>query len=192
MKIATPNQTEISAIRKKWEIFYKEVFNLTVDFSQVKIPHNDGILNFLQFMAPGLTYPQMHYKEKDMYSGCFDVDNSWPYKMHLRFEEATDIAKAIWHSGNYEPEDNYADKSADWILENQIKTMTCLQRGVFGLFVYWDAKVMIDKVFSTYCTGSRYVYACVPRVGVGIFGLEFDWVDSNDANGNWRPRCIIS
>ncbi|MFH1744802.1 MAG: hypothetical protein ABH881_01390 [bacterium] len=185
-----------AASRREWQKFYKEVFGLEVDFSGVKIPENSNqFLNFLQFMPAGLTYEYVHNVEKKQYSKCWDWDKNWPSMMDMSKEErTTEKSYAIWHSGSYEADEIYKEKSANWIAEQGILTMTRMERGIFGLFAWWKHKAMIDQKNVTLCSGSRDSDGGVPRadfrVERGRFGS--DWCPPLGAYGFLCSRPVVS
>ena len=186
--------SSVMGITADWQKFYQEVFNLKVDFSQTIIPNNTNTkLNFLQFMPQGLTYSQVHDKEKSMYPKYWDWNDNWPNEMSLDFEERkTDQNYAIWHSGLAEVEDDYADKTSNWILSHKIKTMTRLERGVFGLYMLWKHNIIIDRRFITYCTGSRDSGGRVPGAGWSGDGFASGWIRPDGHYDHWRPRPVVS
>ncbi|HRH21735.1 MAG TPA: hypothetical protein PLJ58_00890, partial [bacterium] len=180
---------------KQWQRFYKEVFALNLDFSQVQIPDNSqSSLKFLQFMPQGLTYRQLHEKEKELYKTYYDSNPNWPDYINLNLEERkTTASYAIWHSGAHEAEATYAGRSADWIAQNKIKTMTRMEKGIFGLYVYWKCRYKVDLPQETYCTGSRIYTESVPSAGWDVTGKQFDSKSMISFEGiDWlRPRPVL-
>ncbi len=179
----------------QWQRFYKEVFGLNLDLSQVQIPDNSqSNLKFLQYMPKGLTYQQLHNKEKEIYKTYYDKDPNWPDRINLNLEERkTTQSYAIWHSGAHEAEATYAGKSAYWIAENKIKTMTRMEKGIFGLYVYWKCRYKVDLPQETYCTGSRIYTELVPSAGWDVTGVQFDSKSMSPLDGvDWlRPRPVL-
>lgn len=189
--IATPNPCA------EWEKFYQEVFGLKVDLSKVPMPSSSIDLNFLQCMPAGLSYGQVHDKEKEFAKnqglGIMDWDNNWPALINLNLEERrTTKSYAIRHSGLAEAENTYANRSANWIAQNKIKTMTRLERAAFGLYYYWKNKANIDLQQITYCTGSRHTNGGVPYVNWFGNALSSNWVDATGARDIWRPRPVLA
>jgi len=181
----------------EWEKFYQEVFGLKVDLSKVPMPSSSIDLNFLQCMPAGLSYGQVHDKEKEFAKnqglGIMDWDANWPGLINLNAEERrTTKSYAIRHSGLAEAENKYANRSANWIAQNKIKTMTRLERGVFGLYYYWKNKANIDLQQITYCTGSRHTNGGVPYVNWFDNKLSSNWVDATGARDIWRPRPVLA
>ena len=179
----------------QWQRFYKEVFGLNLDLSQVQIPDNSqSNLKFLQFMPQGLTYRQLHEKEKELYKTYYDSNPNWPDYINLNLEERkTTQSYAIWHSGAHEAEATYAGRSADWIAQNKIKTMTRMEKGIFGLYVYWKCRYKVDLPQETYCTGSRIYTESVPSAGWDVTGKQFDSKSMISFEGiDWlRPRPVL-
>lgn len=190
------NNSDYADIIADWQKFYLEVFNLTVDFSQVLIPSNANTkLNFLQFMAQGLTYQQAHDKEKEKYPKYWDWDDNWPNKIDMDFEErTTDKNYPIWHSGNAEADEIYKNKSADWILKKRIKTMTRLEGAVFGLYMLWKRNIIIDQKVVSLWSGSRDTAGSVPYSHWFSAHGRFRsyWCTSGGANDGLRPRPVVS
>lgn len=181
----------------EWEKFYQEVFALKVDLSKVPMPSSSIDLNFLQCMPAGLSYGQVHDKEKEFAKnqglGIMDWDANWPGLINLNAEERrTTKSYAIRHSGLAEAENTYANRSANWIAQNKIKTMTRLERAAFGLYYYWKNKANIDLQQITYCTGSRHTNGGVPYVNWFGNALSSNWVDATGARDIWRPRPVLA
>lgn len=178
------------------EKFWREVFGLKADFSKTFIPNNvDTNLNFLQLMPQGLTYQQVHDKEKTMYSKYWDYKDNWPDNIDMEFEERkTDKNYAFWHSGNAEADEIYKNKSADWILKKKIKTMTRLEGAVFGLYMLWKHKIIIDKKVISLWSGSRYSDGRVPySYWNSVYNKFYSYCySSGSANGGLRPRPVVS
>lgn len=190
------DNSNYKSIIADWQRFYQEVFGLTVDFSKVEIPDNSKTnLNFLELIAQGLTYQMLHNKEKEMYPKYWDWSDDWPDNINMKFEERIpDKHYAIWHSGDKEADKIYKNKSANWILEKKIKTMTRLEGGVFGLYMLWKHNIIIDQEFISLWSGSRYSGGHVPRScwysGRGRFYSV--WYYSDNADDNLRPRPAVS
>lgn len=174
-------QTRVSALeyiaaqKLEFQNFYKQVFKLKVNFSKVKIPSDR--MSFLQFMPQGLSYKAIAVAEKIFYprnpKHIYD-DSLWYTKVDTAFEERrADANYAIWHSGAYEPDDSSecVGKSPQWVWRHKIKTMTRLERGVFGLFIYWKYHKLIDLSYSTICAGSQGNSG--PYVPIAMHGLFF-------------------
>jgi len=182
-----------------WQKFYKEIFDLEVDFSQTVVPNNSKTdLNFLQFMPQGLTYRQRHDKEKEMYPKYWDYNSDWPNNMDMEFEERkTDQNYAIWHSGSNEADEKYKNKPASWILKKKIKTMTRLEGGIFGLYRFWESETIIDRNTVSLWSGSRYSGGYVPssrwHSDCAKFHSCFDDSDYSDHTFNYlRSRPVVA
>ncbi len=189
--ITTPNPCA------EWEKFYQEMFGLKADLSKVQVPSASGGLDFLQCMFGGLSYGQIHDKEKEFYKskgyGIMDWDNNWVTLIKFTLEERlTTKNYAIRHSGLAEAEATYAGKSANWIAQNKIKTMTRKEQMIFALYYYWKNNARIDVEQITYCTGSRYTNGGVPYVNWFGDNLSSNWIDPSAARDMWRPRPVLA
>ncbi|MFH0951030.1 MAG: hypothetical protein V1765_00970, partial [bacterium] len=95
----------------------------------------------------------------------------------------------------YEQEANaeYANKTANWIAEQKITTMTLRERLLFELFYFRQENKQPDVSNWTLCSGSRYRDGPVPSVYWSSDDRlsVFRWtVDSSYAS--WRSRSVVS
>jgi hypothetical protein len=149
-----------TAIIKNWELFYLEVFNQKVDFSKVVIPDNGGSgLKFLQIIPAKLSYWQLHSQEKKDFGQASGANDNWPSAIDMRQEaRSLDRDYAIWHHGGLEPDH-------DSMVVDSSQCMTRLERGIFGLYMWWKYQIIIDTRFKTLCNGSNTHYDAIPLVG---------------------------
>lgn len=177
-----------------WTLFYKEVFGLTVDLSQIPLPAYRLGFNWGVAVLKGLTKQQVFDKGKELFP-------SWKYtnqdldtavSKDIRTNDETHI---IWCRDRREADEEHKNKSANDIKEQGINPMTFHERKLLGLWFYWKTKGHhLDKKRATLCAGSRYSDGGVP--GVFWHGsydrLLVDRYGVGDYDDGFRAREVVS
>ena len=192
------NPFETPSYRKfvlDWEKFYKDNFNLTVDFSGVRIPKCPGIGWRLLIIAQGLSPERVYQISKQVFG------KAWKYygaslddvvTKNERFNQ--DSSYAIWVKDGQEADEVHKNKSAIQVEKEKLFTETCLERLIHGLKFFRETGKHLDVKTITLCSGSRYDRGGVPRVyWVGFGGgLSVYWCSSGDASDDLRAREVVS
>lgn len=149
---------------KQWEIFYREVFDITDDFSQVKLPERKEGFNRLIIVTKGLTMNRV-------YDACAKRFTCWRYSDDLDasvIENDRDANRngtyAIWVRDVVEADENLKNLSSNNIKKQKIKGVTLMERMLHELKYFLETGKHLDFDNITLCTGSRYSDGGVPNV----------------------------
>ena len=194
-KVTTRIVDAYEHIRRDWEKFYKDNFNLTVDFSGVRIPKCPGIGWRLLIIAQGLGPERVYQISKQVFG------KAWKYygaslddvvTKNERFNQ--DSSYAIWVKDGQEADEVHKNKSAIQVEKEKLFTETCLERLIHGLKFFRETGKHLDVKIITLCSGSRYDRGDVPGVGWNGFGgkLSVRWDDSDSADYDLRAREVVS
>ncbi|MFA6447053.1 MAG: hypothetical protein WCW31_02220 [Patescibacteria group bacterium] len=162
--------------------FYKEVFNLTVDFTNVKIPWDHPGFDWVVMIAQGLTMNQTWAK-------CTRYIHSYtPPSQNLDStvtvnDRTSATAYAIRVRGREESDEENAGFSADVLANRKVcglmnlkQNITLLEYLVLCLWYNWKTRgKLLDTGTVTLCAGSRHEDGTVPCVDndKGSLGVWF-------------------
>ncbi|MEN9613813.1 MAG: hypothetical protein RLZZ347_120 [Candidatus Parcubacteria bacterium] len=136
-----------------WEKFYLDVFGLTVDFSQVKIPAQREGFTRLIVVLKGLTLNGVRdVCNRRLLCEFFTDDLDTEVVVNDRMPIET---YAILARDSVDSDENLAGYSAEDILGMKLVTMTLLERMLLELMCYVEGR-RLDVKTSTICPGSRY------------------------------------
>lgn len=186
----------INALVEEWVKFYKEVFKLDVDFSNLQIPAKGRSFNWLIIMLQNLT-------AQNLYDMCKELFKAWKWT-DKSLDDVLDQTKssrnpangtyAIWVRDRVEADEELKSLSADDLKQKNIQGITLEERLLLELFFYWKTKKHLDINNWTLCSGSRFHDGGVPGVDWNRYsdGLGVGWDDSDDADGGLRSRQAVS
>jgi len=193
-------QTAISGrfdkLKKEWQKFYKQVFNLDADFPNLTIPAKRDVFNWLIIMLQGLTAQKLYDRCKELFGAWRWVDKS--------LDEVLDQTKsarnpangtcAIWIRDRVEADEELKNKSANDLKQENIQGITLEERLLLELFYWWKTKKHLDIDNRTLCSGSRCVGGVVPYVHWRRFydRLDVRWSYPVDAYDRLRSRQAVS
>lgn len=135
---------------REWEDFYRDVFGIEKDFSDIKIPDTKEGFDRLIIVARGMT-PNKLCAALQSYAviekGVADFDI-------VKSVRRTDRDYAIWVRDGIESDDKLQTKSPNDIIKSGINGMTLQERLLLGLKFFYEDGRHIDVQFGTLCTGS--------------------------------------
>jgi len=154
---------ETSEKVKDFENFYKEVFGMEVDLSEVEIPEKKEGFDRLIILVPGMTPQKLYDKCAEQFS-C----NKWTktdLDKIVKSERTSETnAYAVWFRDRVEADDELKDKSADELEAEGILGITLEERLIYELKYFKETGNHLDISNITLCSGSRYSDGDVPRV----------------------------
>jgi len=144
----------------EWSRFYKEVFGIEADFTDLQIPEKQDGFNWLIVMLAGLTPNKLFAKcEERFASWCYTYDIET-----IKSVRTADKTYAVWVRDNIEADKENKNKSANDCDKEGIKGITLEERLLLELFYHWRTGKHLDSINVTLCSGSRYPYGHVPNV----------------------------
>jgi len=175
-----------------WQNFYRDVFGIETDFSNLRIPKRPQGFDRLIVVAQGLT-PQSAY---DKCAGLFPC---WKWMdenldiVVLSDRLAKDGAYAIWIRDRVEADEELKSLSANQLKEKSIVGITLEERLIYELKYFKETGKHLDINNWTLCSGSRYCDGSVPWVDWGVGdGLSVHWYVPGVANDLLRSRQVVS
>lgn len=160
----------VNILVEEWQKFYKEVFNLDVDFSNPQIPGKREGFNWLVVVVPGMT-PQR------LFDKCKELFNAWKWtdknldKIIKSDRNQANGPYAVWFRDRVEADEELKNLSVNDLKQKSIQGITLEERLLLELFYFWKTKKHLDISNWTLCSGSRYSDGNVPNV---------DWIGHDD------------
>ncbi len=176
-----------------WVNFYKEIFGLDLDFSEIAIPEHRPNFDRLLVIAQGMT-PQR------LFDKCKELFPSWKYT-DSNFDEVIKSARtsqdgyyAVWVRDRVEADEENRNLSADDLKERGAAEITFEERALYELKFFKETGEHLDKANWTLCAGSRNAYGFVPSVYWSSDNREVNvfWYSPGDRSDNLRSRSVVS
>ncbi|HXF44163.1 MAG TPA: hypothetical protein VNK70_01730 [Candidatus Paceibacterota bacterium] len=180
-----------SDVIAEWERFYQKYFGMEVDLSVVRIPDDPGGFERVLLIAADLTpnmvfevckskFPSRKYVE--------DLDRDVPQNER----DPKDGAYAIRVRDRVKADEEFANRSAESIAQEGLKTETLLERMIHELKFFDETGRHLDIRNWTLCSGSRCSDGRVPLVSWAGGGFGVYWYSPRVAGGGWRPHLVVS
>jgi|GEM_PF-3367958 len=188
----TGNPTTDAEWRAEWTQFCKDIFHENVDLSGIRIPPNLGGYDWVLFLLPWMTQNRLWDKCTVLFTGHSqfgdDLDKSVP--THER--DVANGAYAVRVRPNVEADEEFKNRSARWIAEQKLTTMTLPERLILEPWYHWKTGGKhLDIQTITLCAGSRFSDGFVPRVDWHDGELRVRWRSPDYANVGLRARSVI-
>lgn len=173
-----------------WASFYKEVFGLDLDFSEVAIPEHKHGFDLLLVIAEGIT-PQR------LFDKCKELFPSWKYtdsnldEVIKSDRTSQDGHYAVWVRDRVEADEENRNLSADDLKKRGTAEITLEERMVYELKLFKKIGEHLDKSNWPFCAGSRYSGGSVPNAIWDDWFVVF-WDFSNNRNDNLPSRSVVS
>jgi len=175
-----------------WLQFYREVFNLELDPTDIRLPAERDGFGWLVVVAKGLT-------RNAVFDRCYQRFD----KKAWRFYD--DLDKAVTKNDR-EPTETYAirvrdcveadechkGKSANDVIKAGIKGITTLEQMLLELWYHWKTNNHLDQKSLTIHSGSRYADGDVPFACWNDDKFYVSHVYPDNAYDNWRVREVVS
>ena len=176
------------SIRRDWEKFYENNFNLKVDFSALRIPKCPGSGWRLLFIAQGIGSEQAFQISKQVLRKAWKYYDASLDVVIVKNERSNkDGAYAIWVRDGQEAEEIHKNKSANQIEAEKLLTETGLERLVHGLKYFRETGKQLDVKTVTLCSGSRGCDGGVPSVG---WHDIYDELSVDDCSPDGANDCL--
>ncbi|MCB9808883.1 hypothetical protein H6776_00600 [Candidatus Nomurabacteria bacterium] len=174
-----------------WQTIYQEHFGIEIDISDIEDKPNrwpiyvhkgtktQHVYELLETLFP--CWKNTRYKYRDLDDVVTHNDRE------------TTESYVIWVAQNVEADEQFANKSADTLRDENHKGMTLLERLLLELFYYTLTGKHLDIGDFTLCTGSRNIGGSVPCVGWGWGGeMKVNSFSPSDADACMRSRKVVS
>ena len=185
-----PKATTKNDVVASWELFYREIFSLTVDLSMLKLPPRREGFDRLIVVAEGLT-PNQVYATCEKHFPCSsyykDLDASVPKNDRVPME-----TYAIWVRDRVEADEELKNLSADDLVDKKTNGETLLERMLHELKYFLETGKHLDLENWTLCNGSRDSGGRVPDANWygGFFRVSWDCRDHRSPR--LRSREVVT
>jgi hypothetical protein len=183
----------VNVLVEEWQKFYKEVFNLDADFSNLQTPEEREGFNWLVVVVPGMTPQHLFDKCKELFRAWKWTDKNLD-EIIKSDRNTANGAYAVWFRDRVEADEELKNLSANGLKQKNIPGITLEERILFELFFYWKTKKHLDINNVTLCSGSRYDDGDVPNVHWYGYsdGLLVHWYRPDNASDRLRAREVVS
>jgi len=174
-----------------WQNFYKEVFNIEVNLSGIRIPKKKKGLNRLLVLIPGMTPQRLLNKCKELFRVWVWTNDDLD-KIVTSDRTAQNGAYAVWVRDRVEADNELKNRSAENLKQKKISGITLEERFVYELKYFKETGKHLDIDNWTLCSDSRCCGGGVPGVGWDGIYREFNvgrYVPGV-ANGGLRYREV--
>ena len=185
---------DIQSLIKDWQDFYKEVFGIEVDFSQLHIPKHQEGFDRLIVVAQGMTPRKLYDKCSEMFPCWKGIDGDLD-KVITSGRTAKNGPYAVWVRDCQEADEELKNLSANKLKQMKIPAITFEERLLFELKFFKETGKHLDLENWTLCAGSRYGDGHVPSViwsSYYLGGLLVDQYFSHSYYDSRRARKAVS
>ncbi len=179
---------EVSEMLTEWSRFYREVFSLETDFSDLVLPEKKEGFNWLIIMQEGMD-------ANTLFEKCQERFKSWHYKDDLSdvtSDRTPHQTYAIWVRDRVEADEENKNKSANTIKKEGISGITLEERLLLELFYHWKTGKRLDIENYTLCSGSRFADGDVPYVDWDGDEMSVNRCHPDSSYDDLRSRSVVS
>jgi hypothetical protein len=173
----------------EWQRFYKEVFDLEVDFAGVEIAREQPGFGWVVMVARGLTLSQVWAKCREHFCVYSYVGNLEKAIVTNDRTSATVYVKRF--RGRVEADKENKCLSANALADRKAQSITLLERLLLELWYHWKTGEHLDIKNITLCAGSRDYHDIVPSVYWRNDKLYVNYCRLGFASDTIRARSAI-
>ena len=175
-----------------WQKFYREQFDLKVNFAGLKISQQRPGFTRLIVVAQGVTIQQVYDKCKQLFGAWKYADNSLDQAVPTNDRDTKNGHYAIWVRDRVEADEELKNKSASDLKQAGTPGITLLERLLLELKYFKETGQHLDIGNWTLCSGSRDSVGYVPLVSWFDVKLRVDWYRVVFACDHVRAREVVS
>ncbi len=181
----------LAELRQEWQSFYKDHFDIEVDFATITIPEKplEGSWRLI-FIAKSLTMNQVLAAMRTQFKAWTSYADDDINKAVTKNVRTATHSYAIWVRDSIEPDEQYLGQSTEQADPNSTVGMTLLERMILELKYFKETGQHLDIKGGTLCTGSRTTNGHVPRVrwhpGGQWVGVGYCDVSGSGSSGGLR------
>jgi len=175
---------------KDWQNFYKEIFGIDVDLSNIEIPKKKSGFDRLIIVAQGMTPQKLFDKCKELFP-CWKWTDKNLDEIVNSERTSKDGAYAVWFRNQIEADEDLQNLSANDLKKRDIPGITLEERLLFELKYFKETGKHLDVENITLCSGSRYSDGRVPDVDWCLGELAVGWYDPARCRAVLRSRRAV-
>jgi hypothetical protein len=184
-------EKKIRSLIAGWEQFYKEVFDLEVDFSRLQIPEHQKDFDRLIIVAQGMTLQHLFGKCKELFPFRDRIDKDNNLNMITSERTANNGPYAVWFRDRVDADKELKNFSANKLKEKSIPGITLEERLLYELKYFNETGEHLDVWTGTLCSGSRnLLLGFVPHVDFHGGKVYVGYYDPGAVNGDLRSRAV--
>lgn len=177
-----------------WRLFYQKFFNLSLDFSDVRIPEYPGGGWNLLIVAKGVTSEMLFRKYRAICGWGWKWTDENLDKIVVSARNSEIDSYAVWVGDNQESDNDLKNLSAAFIASNDMVTETLAERLLHEFKFYNKTGKHLDVIGSTLCSDSRW-NGLVPSVSwrqdYNGGGIHINWQSCDRFNRALGARRTI-
>ena len=188
------NNNQYSDLALDWQNFYRDLFGIQLDFSNLQIPNKKEGFDRLIIVAEGMTSQRLYDKCEELFP-CWKWTDRSLDEVVTSDRTAKNQAYPIWIRDRVEADEELKSFSADCLKNQNISGITLEERLVYELKYFKETRKHLDIENVTLCAGSRCGDGNVPDVR---WGEDYDdelgvgWCDPGAACDYLRSRVAVS
>lgn len=154
-----------------WQNFYREVFGIEANFSNLKIPDKKEEFGRLIIVAQGMTPQRLYDKSRELFP-CSGVISTKSLNETVKSERNSETGNyAVWFRDTVEADEELENLSANDLKKRGIPGITLEERFLMELQHFKKTGEHLDLHSTTLCSGSRFPLDDVPSVSWSLDGL---------------------
>lgn len=181
---------------RAWQLLYREVFSIELDFVGFTVPAERSGFNRLIVVAAGMTPNRIFAAMQKIFP-----KPPWRYTEDLdaaldpeRQQRTTDRTYAIWCRDRVEADEELKHRSAEDLDREALRRLTLEERLLYEIKFFRETGEHLDVRNITRCDGSRDRDGSVPSVSFNpaTGGVSVDWSRPDDRYDSVRARAAVS
>lgn len=186
------NKNASVGLTKNWQDFYRDLFEINTDFSNLRIPVHQESFDRLIIVAQGMTPERLYHKCRELFLGWKTTNKSLDEVVKSERSSHKD-PYAVWFRDTINADEDLKNLSYDDLKAKNIPAITLEERLLFELKYYTETSGHLDPDTFTSCAGSRYTDGFVPNVRyrVTCVGMGIHWHETQNRFTGMRARRAI-
>ena len=178
----------------EWQVFYKKLFGIDCDFSNLIIPEKPGSGRWRLLTIANIKLETLYAKCEEYFPCRRWTDDNLDKIVIKNERDARNGAYAIWVKDAPEADEDLGNFSARKIKDEGILTETLTERLIHELLFFNETGDHLDTRTITLCSGSRFFNGLVPIVHCrdGIYKMYIDCDYPDEAANSLRSRQVVS
>jgi hypothetical protein len=185
------NSTSAEFVRS-WLDFYRDLFEIKADFSNLRIPAHQENFDRLIIVAQGMRPDILYHKCRELFLGWKSTNKELDEV--IQSERSSQAGPyAVWFRDSIEADEDLKNLSVEDLKIKSIPGITLEERLLYELKYYTETNGHLDPETFTLCSGSRYNDGFIPtvRYRVTCVGLGIHWHEKQNRFAGMRARRAV-
>jgi hypothetical protein len=175
-----------------WLDFYRDLFEIKADFSNLRIPAHKENFDRLIIVAQGMSPDILYHKCRELFLGWKSTNKE--LDEIVQSERSSQAGPyAVWFRDNIEADEDLKNLSVEDLKAKGIPGITLEERLLYELKYYTETNGHLDPDTFTLCSGSSYNDGFIPtvRYRVTCVGLGIHWHEKQNRFAGMRTRRAV-